>query len=147
MALHYKNKTKKSWFPYSLTLFYFKALQRSIALQTQGTFLGLVSFFFFFFFQLSLLLLSCFVLLCFMLWVARTWIRPRTTYWNTRLALVSSSAISWNPHLNHAQMSGKSGVSHLCPYRHKGYVTADACPHAFPYNPVYNTVNAVCPLD
>lgn len=56
--------------------------------------------------------------------IARTWIRPRRKYWNTRLALVNSSAILWNPHLNHALMNGKNDVSHLCPYRHKGYVTS-----------------------
>lgn len=56
--------------------------------------------------------------------IARTWIRPRRTYWNIRLALVNSSAILWNPHLSRALMNGKNDVSHLCPYRHKGYVTS-----------------------
>lgn len=55
---------------------------------------------------------------------ARTWIRPRRTYWNIRLALVNSSAILWNPHLSRALMSGRNDVSHLCPYRHTGYVTS-----------------------
>lgn len=54
--------------------------------------------------------------------IARNWIRPRRTYWNIRLALVNSSAILWNPHLSRALMNGKNDVSHLCPYRHKGYV-------------------------
>lgn len=56
--------------------------------------------------------------------IARTWIRPRRTYWNIRLALVNSSAILWNPHLSRALMNGKNDVSHLCPYRYKGYVTS-----------------------
>lgn len=56
--------------------------------------------------------------------IARTWIRPRRTYWNIRLALVNSSAILWNPHLSRALMNGKNDVSHLYPYRYKGYVTS-----------------------
>lgn len=76
--------------------------------------------FLFFFFFFPLLDFSPFITLH----IARTWIRPRRKYWNTRLALVNSSAILWNPHLNHALMNGKNDVSHLCPYRHKGYVTS-----------------------
>lgn len=120
-------------------IFFSKMYHSRMALETQGTFLALT------FLRISLLLLLCFVLLFFTLHIGRTWIRPRTTYWNIRLALVNSSAISWNPHLSHAPMNGKSGVSHLCLYRHKGYVIADACQHAFPYNCLENIINVNCP--
>jgi hypothetical protein len=58
-----------------------------------------------------------------MLHVARTWIRPRRPFWNIRLALVNSSAISWRPHLSLAPVNGRSGGSHLCLSNHKRYVT------------------------
>lgn len=106
-----------------------------------GIFLALIWFFnhkfalSFFFFWFYFLFLSYWVFF-FSFWIprtpnplafialhiARTWIRPRRTYWNIRLALVNSSAILWNPHLSRALMNGKNDVSHLCPYRHKGYV-------------------------